>query len=302
MINLNTLAGNLIGIALAVLLTTPAIAQTATPPNILFILTEDAGAFDSVIGTAGVQTPGLESIANRGLYFSNAHVAAPVCSVSKAALLTGLMPHSNNLRTNVQNFFPGAQGIPAGDIPPGDPNNVLPQMIAADQNSNLNPRFKIHDDVPTFVETLSDEGYYTGVTHKLHVSGVDRFPYDHWVDGQDPSALNKVANGAAAANKPFFLLFNTPEPHRPYNTSSSTLPAVNPNNVEVPGQFVNTTVALNRFRFQAGHDVRMLIADVGLFMGIVGEVVQGGFKFTDRARSQIFAAVVVTPGRFSGGT
>ena len=43
---------------------TSAFAQTS--PNILFILTEDAGAFDSVIGTPGVQTPGLESIANRG--------------------------------------------------------------------------------------------------------------------------------------------------------------------------------------------------------------------------------------------
>jgi len=89
-----------------------------------------------VIGTPGVQTPGLESIANRGLYFSNAHVASSVCSVSKAALLTGLMPHSNNLRTNVENFFPGASGIAAGDIGPNDTSGRLGTMLTRELNAD----------------------------------------------------------------------------------------------------------------------------------------------------------------------
>ena len=242
MFSFKSIPRSLVGSALAVLLASPATAQTNLP-NILFFLTEDAGAFDSVIGKAGVQTPGLESIANRGVYFSNAHVAAPVCSVSKAALMTGLMPHSNNLRTNVQNYYPGAQGIPAGDIPHGDPAGVIPQMIAADQNSSLNSQFRIHDEATTLIEVLKNEGYYTGVTHKLHVSGVDRFQYDHWIAGDDPTALNKVANGAAAQGEPFFLLYNIPDPHRPYTNSDNNPITVDPNDVVVPGQFVDTPTA-----------------------------------------------------------
>ncbi|MEM9914676.1 MAG: sulfatase-like hydrolase/transferase [Planctomycetota bacterium] len=219
----------------------PAAAQ-ADKPNILFILTEDGGAFDSVIGTPGVQTPGLESIANRGVYFTNAHVAAPVCSVSKAALLTGLMPHSNNTRTNVFNYFPGARGIPAGDLTPANQAQIN-DLIAAENAASLNDQFRVHDDATTLVEVLNDQGYTTGVTHKLHVAGADRYRYDYWIDGQNPDSINKIAAGAQAADEPFFLLYNIPDPHRPYTNSDVNSLTVDPDDVVVPGQFVDTEVA-----------------------------------------------------------
>lgn len=242
MIDATRLAPALLAAGLAGLGPAHNAAAQADRPNVLFILTEDGGAFDSVVGTAGVQTPGLESIVDRGFYFTNAHVAAPVCSVSKAAMLTGLMPHANNTRTNVANFFPGVRGIPAGDITPDD-QTLVDLMIADERANGLNPRFRVEDDATTLVETLNDRGYYTGVTHKLHVSGVDRYRYDHWIDGQDASALNKVAAGAAAADQPFFLLYNVPDPHRPYANGDTGPLSVDPNEVVVPGQFVDTAVS-----------------------------------------------------------
>ncbi len=231
------------GLSLAGFTVVPtSIHAQATRPNILFILTEDAGAFDSVIGTPGVQTPGLESIANRGVYFTNAHVAAPVCSVSKAALLTGLMPHSNNTRDNVANFFPGSRGMAAGDLTPA--NQAQIDQLIADENANpLNSRFRVHDDATTLVEMLNDQGYTTGVTHKLHVAGADRYRYDYWIDGENPDSINKIAAGAQAADEPFFLLYNIPDPHRPYPSSNVNSLTVNPNDVVVPGQFVDTAVS-----------------------------------------------------------
>lgn len=48
-------------------------APTPTRPNILFILTEDQGAQMGFVGTAGLQTPHMDSLARSGIYFNNAY-------------------------------------------------------------------------------------------------------------------------------------------------------------------------------------------------------------------------------------
>ena len=58
-------------------------------PNILFILTEDQGAHLGFLGTPGLQTPHMDSLARSGVLFRNAFVAYPVCSPSKACIYTG---------------------------------------------------------------------------------------------------------------------------------------------------------------------------------------------------------------------
>ena len=60
------------------------------PPNILLILTDDQGYHDvSYYGTKDIQTPNIDEIATNGMRFDNFYANCPVCSPTRAALLTG---------------------------------------------------------------------------------------------------------------------------------------------------------------------------------------------------------------------
>lgn len=65
------------------------------PPNIVFLLTDDQH-WDSLgcMGNKTIQTPNLDRLAGEGVLFRNAFVTASVCSVSRAAILTGMYPCS----------------------------------------------------------------------------------------------------------------------------------------------------------------------------------------------------------------
>src|ERR1700682_6850413 len=63
-------------------------------PNIVIIFTDDQGYADvGVFGARGFTTPNLDRMAAEGCIFRNFHVAQPICSASRAALLTGCYPN-----------------------------------------------------------------------------------------------------------------------------------------------------------------------------------------------------------------
>ena len=62
-------------------------------PNILFVLIDDLGWMDlHVQGNAAVHTPNIDRLAAEGMRFTDNYAAAPVCSPTRAAILTGLSP------------------------------------------------------------------------------------------------------------------------------------------------------------------------------------------------------------------
>jgi arylsulfatase A-like enzyme len=65
-------------------------AATATKPNILILLADDLGYADiGVNGCTDIATPHIDSIAKNGIRFTQGYVSAPVCSPSRAGLMTG---------------------------------------------------------------------------------------------------------------------------------------------------------------------------------------------------------------------
>jgi arylsulfatase A-like enzyme len=63
------------------------------PPNILYLNTHDTGRVVGPMGTAA-RTPNFAALAADGVLFRNCHCAGPTCSPSRAALITGMVPHS----------------------------------------------------------------------------------------------------------------------------------------------------------------------------------------------------------------
>ena len=66
-------------------------------PNVVLITTHDLGRHVGCYGIGTVDTPNVDSLADRGVQFENAYATAPVCSPSRGSLLTGRYPQSNGL-------------------------------------------------------------------------------------------------------------------------------------------------------------------------------------------------------------
>ena len=69
------------------------IALADTKPNVVFILVDDQGYYDlGCYGATEVETPRIDGLAREGIRFTDYYAAAPICSPSRAGLLTGCYP------------------------------------------------------------------------------------------------------------------------------------------------------------------------------------------------------------------
>ena len=129
--------------------------NAAEKPNILFILIDDLGWMDLEFqGNRLVDTPALNRFAKQGMRFTDAYAAAPVCSPTRAAIMTGLFP----ARLKITNHIP--------DQPRFIPDQ--PKVLPADMLNYL-PSEKI-----TVAELLKEAGYSTAFLGKWHLSGTGR--------------------------------------------------------------------------------------------------------------------------------
>jgi arylsulfatase A-like enzyme len=119
-------------------------------PNVVFILVDDLGYKDlGIYGSTFYDTPNLDSLAKVGARFTNAYAASPVCSPTRAALLTGKDP----VRVNITDWIPGYK-----------PENFEnPKLITPEDIHNL-PLSEI-----TLAEAFKERGYKTFYAGKWHL-------------------------------------------------------------------------------------------------------------------------------------
>jgi len=198
----------------------------AAQPNILFILTEDQGAHMGALGTADVKTPHMDALAASGALFSRAYVAYPVCSASKACIMTGLHGHANGLINNTNNHFKPAA-----------------KLTEAEKKSPPYLHTQIRSTAPTMIEVLAAQGYHSAVSGKLHVSPNERFPYNDFIPRNGAKqAIRGIIK--RAAGKPWFFLHNsTTFTHRPFVDSEKQPISVDPAKVKLPAHLPDTPTA-----------------------------------------------------------
>jgi len=93
-----------------------AAAEKPRRPNVLLIFTDDQGSVDvNCYGAKDLITPHMDSLAASGVRFTQFYAAAPVCSPSRAGLLTGRYPQHAGLARNASSQ-PGGHGMPTEQI------------------------------------------------------------------------------------------------------------------------------------------------------------------------------------------
>ena len=123
-------------------------------PNVVVVLFDDLGFSQLGCYGSSIDTPNIDALAADGLRYTNFHVT-PLCSPTRAALLTGRNHHTVGMRgvSNMNSGFPNLTG-------------------------------QISDHAATMAEVLHDEGYSTFAVGKWHLAPMEQCsaagPYDQW--------------------------------------------------------------------------------------------------------------------------
>ncbi|MEM7014099.1 MAG: PVC-type heme-binding CxxCH protein, partial [Verrucomicrobiota bacterium] len=116
----------------------------AFPPNVVFILTDNHGAWTlGCYGNPDIKTPHIDQMAAEGVRFTRAFCNNPVCSPTRATYLTGMMPSQHG----VHNFLHGGR-LQTGP----ESRNTL-------------------EELRSLPEILADRGYRCGLVGKWHLGG-----------------------------------------------------------------------------------------------------------------------------------
>jgi arylsulfatase A-like enzyme len=129
-------------------------------PNIIFFLIDDLGYGDlGCYGNRFAETPNIDRLAREGMRFTNAYASAPVCSPSRASILTGQSP----ARLHLTQWIPGV---------------VYPHKKLRDAASLLH----LESATPTLAEQLRRAGYQTAAIGKWHLGGDGYLPENFGFD------------------------------------------------------------------------------------------------------------------------
>src|SRR5579871_1506298 len=131
-----------------------AVVETAqcddSPPNIVLIVADDLGWADlGCYGSRFHRTPNLDKLAREGMRFTQAYAACPVCSPTRAALMTGKYP----ARLHLTDWLPGRPDMPSQKL-------LRPAL-----------RQELPLEETTLAEMLQTRGYISASIGKWHLGG-----------------------------------------------------------------------------------------------------------------------------------
>ena len=142
-------------------------------PNVVFILADDLGWSDTTLygTTQYYKTPNIQRLADRGMLFTRAYSASPLCSPTRASILTGLSPARHGITApqchQPQVLLSAVKGIQA----PPSKKSIGPSSAT-----------RLRTEHFTLAEALQQAGYATGHFGKWHLGKEPYSPLQHGFD------------------------------------------------------------------------------------------------------------------------
>ncbi|MHC4717656.1 MAG: sulfatase-like hydrolase/transferase, partial [Planctomycetota bacterium] len=221
-------------------------------PNLVFLFTDEQRADTmAAYGNGRIDTPNLNRLAEQGTVFERAYVTQPVCTPSRASIMTGLYPHTCGCTAN-------NVPLPA-DVP------CLPEMLPRGEYvTAYHGKWHLGDEI--FAQHGFDEWVSIEDMYRPHYSpGRDRSArsdYHHWLTARGvapatgdvfgrshtarlgeelskPAFLAETASRFIAANRdrPFALYVNFLEPHMPFFGPRDG--QYDPDEIDLPANFAH---------------------------------------------------------------
>ncbi len=167
-------------------------ARGKKKPNFVFVLVDDLGWTDlGCFGSTFYETPNVDRLASESVRFTNAYAACPVCSPTRASIMTGQYP----ARLKTTDFFGGPQ-----------PDRVGPRWPRSRQLLPARYLDRLALEEATIAEALKQHGYATFFAGKWHLGGEGFWPEDQGFD------VNKggIQRGGPYGGKKYFSPYGNP--------------------------------------------------------------------------------------------
>ncbi|WP_279244087.1 sulfatase [Candidatus Litorirhabdus singularis] len=207
-------------------------STAAQRPNIVIILLDDLGYGDvGAYGAQSIATPHIDSLAQNGMRFSHYYSPSPVCSPSRAAMLTGRYPPRTGLGHVVfpeGHFISNAQKISALNTRIPTEEIMLSDVLkAVGYNTAMVGKWHMGDVAPSLPNDFSFDSYYGG----LYSNDMKPFPLYRNRDIEEAAELDQTRMNGLYTREvvefvesqdtatPFFLYYAHNFPHEPLFSS-----------------------------------------------------------------------------------
>ncbi|HGJ67191.1 TPA: N-acetylgalactosamine 6-sulfate sulfatase [bacterium] len=241
-------------------------------PNIIFILTDDLGYGDlSCYGGTDLETPNIDNIASSGIKFENFYANCPVCSPTRASVLTGMFPDlvgvPGVIRTHITNSFGYLSSIAV----------LLPKVLkSAGYDTALIGKWHLGLESPNtpnehgfdhfhgFLGDMMDD-YYTHLRHninymRLNMEKID--PEGHATELFTEWSIDYIKQ-KARSDKPFFLYLGYNAPHTPIQPPDEWLKCVKDRNPNIDDRRAKIIALIEHLDDGVGRVVKA-VDDAGL--------------------------------------
>jgi arylsulfatase A-like enzyme len=210
-------------------------------PNIILFITHDQGTqleiYNSPAHPVNVETPNIDGLAKRGVYFTNYFATAPQCSPSRASVQTGRYPHQNRV------------------------------MGLIDQGWDIRKKEQI--TIPKYLKQIGYTTHLLGFQHESHKAkkiGYEKVSRRKREFGYSTTFMNKkyirFLKKHKDDEKPFFVSIGTPESHRPFQLFAEPLKE---NSIVPPPYLANKKPVIREMREFYG-TVKKVDKSIGLIL------------------------------------
>lgn len=222
-------------VSVAVLLFVFVINLKAEKPNFILIVADDLGFADvGFNGSTQIKTPNIDRLAKEGVKFMEGYVSSPVCSPSRAGLMTGInqvsFGHDNNLAVNQPGFDPQFMGLPLSQKTIADHLKPLGYTNGLVGKWHLGYEPHFHPLKRGFDEFWG----YTGGGHDYFESSPDGKGYMSPIECnyKTPQPITYITDDKGDEcvdfikrhkNEPFFLFASFNAPHAPMQATEEDL-------------------------------------------------------------------------------